>query len=414
MTARAFPKLLAGAAALAVVLAPAPARSISPGSNGLIAFAQKKIYAGGVVSYELMLLDPHTGKRTNLTRSGLFETHPSWSPDGRRVAYTSQGYISSTSPGREVRVLVEAFVDSGVRLFPRNPTWSPDGTRVAFGVYDRSGSRSGIGVAPLGGRPRLIVPLGQTFIMNPQWSPDGRWIAFERYGGTPPPRTQQAADFYPEADVLTVRPDGGSVRNLTADSLKDHRPTWTPDGDLMFISRRGCAAAPVSSCEDVYLMKPDGSSVRRITEGPHDWGGDGEIDRIAQAEASPDGRSLLVSINPRAVTGRSATEVELWRVDLDSGAKTRLLDAFDWWFDWQPRCDVIGTSGDDVLRGSARDDLICGLGGNDQIRGLGGDDVLFGHGGSDRILGGSGADIVVGNSGRDRCDRDESDHSRVC
>ncbi len=406
MTVRAFPKLLAGAAALAVVLVPSPSRSTLPGSNGLIVFAQEKAYAGGVFSSELMLLDPHTGKRTNLTRSGLFENQPSWSPDGRRVAYSSEGYLSSTSPGREVRVLVEAFVASGVTVFPWNPTWSPDGTRVAFGVYDESG-RTGIGVAPLGGRPRLIVPLGQSVTMNPQWSPDGRWIAFERYGA-------ETDGFYLEADVLTVRPDGDMLRNLTADTLKDHRPTWTPDGDLMFISRRGCAAASVESCEDVYLMKPDGTSVRRVTEGPHDWGGDGEIDRIAQAEAAPDGRSLLVSINPRALTDQAPTEVELWRVDLETGAKTRLLDSFNFWFDWQPRCDVIGTTGDDVLRGSARDDLICGLGGADVIRGMGGDDVLFGHGGNDRIVGGHGRDIVVGNPGRDRCDRDDLDHSRVC
>ncbi|HWC14880.1 MAG TPA: hypothetical protein VG929_09820, partial [Actinomycetota bacterium] len=45
-------------------------------------------------------------------------------------------------------------------------------------------------------------------------------------------------------------------------------------------------------------------------------------------------------------------------------------------------CDIVGTSGPDVLVGTPRDDVICGLGG---------DDTISGRGGDDRLAGGTGA-----------------------
>lgn len=75
-----------------------------------------------------------------------------------------------------------------------------------------------------------------------------------------------------------------------------------------------------------------------------------------------------------------------------------------------PRCTIIGTPGDDNLRGTKRNDVICGLGGNDTIAGLGGgdtidagpgDDVVSAGPGNDRVVAGDGNDRVLGETGRD-------------
>ena len=72
---------------------------------------------------------------------------------------------------------------------------------------------------------------------------------------------------------------------------------------------------------------------------------------------------------------------------------------------------LIGTSGPDVLTGTAGNDVIMGLGGADTINGLGGNDLIcsgggadlvHGNGGKDRIDGGTGADTIYGNGGNDR------------
>jgi Ca2+-binding RTX toxin-like protein len=66
-----------------------------------------------------------------------------------------------------------------------------------------------------------------------------------------------------------------------------------------------------------------------------------------------------------------------------------------------PRNQVVGTAGDDVLTGTAGADIICGLGGNDTLRGLRGADLLRGGAGHDLVVGGRGSDTLRGGSGTD-------------
>lgn len=62
---------------------------------------------------------------------------------------------------------------------------------------------------------------------------------------------------------------------------------------------------------------------------------------------------------------------------------------------------IVGTEGDDLLRGTPAPDVIAGLGGNDVIKGRAGDDTICGGDGTDSIRGGAGADHIYGNSGDD-------------
>jgi VCBS repeat-containing protein len=67
-----------------------------------------------------------------------------------------------------------------------------------------------------------------------------------------------------------------------------------------------------------------------------------------------------------------------------------------------PPSPVFGTTGNDVLTGTADTDTIDGLAGNDQISGGAGADVLFGGAGNDRLSGNAGADHIDGGQGFDR------------
>jgi Ca2+-binding RTX toxin-like protein len=70
-------------------------------------------------------------------------------------------------------------------------------------------------------------------------------------------------------------------------------------------------------------------------------------------------------------------------------------------FAGDPRNQVVGTSGADVLTGTSGADIICGLGGNDTLRGLGGGDLLKGGAGRDLAVGGRGHDTLRGGAGAD-------------
>ena len=65
---------------------------------------------------------------------------------------------------------------------------------------------------------------------------------------------------------------------------------------------------------------------------------------------------------------------------------------------------IMGLGGNDVLRGGNDDDVICGGAGNDVLEGGNGKDVLLGGFGDDALIGGNGADVLRGGPGADRLD----------
>jgi Ca2+-binding RTX toxin-like protein len=71
-------------------------------------------------------------------------------------------------------------------------------------------------------------------------------------------------------------------------------------------------------------------------------------------------------------------------------------------FEGDPRNQVVGTSGNDVLVGTPGRDIICGRGGNDVLRGRGARDILRGGRGADVLRGGGGPDRLLGGRGPDR------------
>lgn len=62
---------------------------------------------------------------------------------------------------------------------------------------------------------------------------------------------------------------------------------------------------------------------------------------------------------------------------------------------------IVGTPGDDTLRGTWRADVLFGLEGNDTLDGGNGDDVLCGGPGEDALTGGPGRNVLVGGAGDD-------------
>jgi len=63
---------------------------------------------------------------------------------------------------------------------------------------------------------------------------------------------------------------------------------------------------------------------------------------------------------------------------------------------------IVGTNGDDILRGTAKADVIVGNGGNDTIYGAKGNDIICANAGDDYIQGGPGRDLIIGGYGDDR------------
>ena len=101
--------------------------------------------------------------------------------------------------------------------FNINPSWSPDGRKISFTTI-RNGKSKKYWIEVDKQPPFLISPSVDFDDKNPAWSPDDNWIAFESN------RTSSSSEIY------TVASDGSNLTNLTFHSGDDIDPDWSPDG----------------------------------------------------------------------------------------------------------------------------------------------------------------------------------------
>lgn len=230
--------------------------------------------------------DGYSAKQFSHDRSiALF---PSFSPDGRRLAYVSyksghpnviirgndglfigatQFKGTTTSPvvgpdgkiafasskdGSSMEIYVSNGDGSNARRLTKtrnavniSPRWNPKtGREMAF-ISDRRGAPQVFLISADGSNERPLITLGGQ-MDSPAWSPDGRFLAFTWNGGGGPFHIYLA-------DVAT-----GQVLRLTREG-RNENPTWSPDSrHIAFQSNR-------SGRWEIWAMNIDGSEPVQIS-----------------------------------------------------------------------------------------------------------------------------------------------------
>ena len=154
---------------------------------------------------------------TRLTFEPGLQTGPSWSPDGRMIAYSSNQigkfdiWVQQIGSGGPLQITH----DPGQNW---QPEWSPDGKYIA---YRSENGEGGLYTIPaLGGVPHKIAGFGY----YPRWSPDSTQILF------------QPTSFGGLRSLYTVSPDGGEPKTVLDQFFAEHpeitgrSAAWHPDG----------------------------------------------------------------------------------------------------------------------------------------------------------------------------------------
>jgi len=168
---------------------------------------------------------------------------PSWSPDGKQIT------LMMGMEGKSDIYLIDANGNNPKKLTKghgneASPRWSPDGQSVTF-VSDRSGTPQIYIMARDGSNVRRLTYEGN-YNTNPSWSPKGDRIAFcGRVGG--------------RFNTFTIGVDGSGLRRLTSNSGDNESPCWSPDGRyIAFSSTR-------TGVSKIYVMNANGFNQRALT-----------------------------------------------------------------------------------------------------------------------------------------------------
>jgi TolB protein len=275
------------AAAAISLAAAAPAQATFPGENGEVAFTR---YDGDHYrsADDLLIANPNGSNERFIVNSGSggLIGDPTWSGDGRRLAWSAghhivPGAIHVANPDR-----TDERVVGGPATY--EPALSPDGRRVAYVRYarGRGGEAPGLYVTDLDSG--ATTALGE--YMDPDWSPDGTTIAAVE--GT----REASAEG---ADLFAVPVNGGPAQRLTDTAEVEIHPSWSPDGRSIVYAR----ALPDQVIE-IWVVDADGSNARRLALGNEPvW--------------SPDGSKIMYE-------GGTGISTGVWVMDAD-GANARLL-----------------------------------------------------------------------------------------
>ena len=280
---------------LGTAAAPSDALATLPGSNGRITFMRPD--AEG--TFQAWVADADMSHQRQVTAGpGWDAWFPGWSPDGRRIVFSSHhadpdptddveiSDIYTMRPdGSDVRKLTDSVGYSG------GASWSPDGRWIVY-TADRGRYPDRLGIYRIAsdgsGRPHRLTKLPSTSLWQelPRFSPDGGWIVFDE------DRTDPADASHDQLALFTMRSDGSLMRQLTAWELGGADADWSPDGRRIVFAGR---PAENGYIQNIGVVDPDGRHLRLLTQGDG-ISGDGDTFRYQESfnpAWSPDGTLIV-------------------------------------------------------------------------------------------------------------------------
>lgn len=224
----------------------------SPDGNTIVYTTYTYHKNAKMVNTDLLSYDLRTKKRFLLSWQRGINSGATFSPDGKFIYLTNSNndnhdiFRINAHDGKD-RVQITR---SRLGQLNVEPSVSPDGKKIAFSS-DRDGKPM-IYVMNADGSNIKRVTYAGNYNSSPQWSPDGKKIVFSGQDGR-------------HFDIFIMNADGTGLERLTSAKKKDGKPatnefpTFSPDGrQVMFVSNR-------TGTNQIFVISVDGTNERRLT-----------------------------------------------------------------------------------------------------------------------------------------------------
>lgn len=202
-------------------------------------------------SYDIYVMPAQGGQPKQLTTDASVDLHPSFSPDGTKLVYCSLG----SSSGQWEMVVIDVANPSTRRVIGNGlfPNWNPSTDTILFQRARQRGTKwFSVWTMDLNKMgepmpPTEIAVSANAAVITPEWSPDGRQVVFctvidpEADLGSGPT----------QADLWVTASDGTGRVKLTSGRYANLQPSWSSDGTIFFVSDRAA-----NGIENIWAVRP--------------------------------------------------------------------------------------------------------------------------------------------------------------
>jgi len=193
------------------------------------------------------------GKAASELKTGVSSSQPCWHPGGKFIVFTafpdprvddSDIWMVDIKGGSPETLVLQKDLQL-------NPSWSPDGRKL---IYSSAAYApfykimQDLWIMEFYGRKAKRLLVNDAANAQPEYSPDGTKIAF-------------ASDKTGNMEIWVMDADGKNLKQLTHDEAYDADPTWSPDGKcIAFVSNR-------SGSTQIWVVDADGNNPKQLTQG---------------------------------------------------------------------------------------------------------------------------------------------------
>ncbi len=159
-----------------------------------------------------------------LVTSSRIAVEPAFSPDGTKLAYTSNRY------SKPMIFVIDFATDKTTRItyagwYNASATWNPINEQLAFASFDRKINRWDLFRIKPDGTDLTRITLKQGDNEKPTWSPDGRFIMFQSNRGTGKSEDTVIGNTY---KLYLIDEDGESQKQINTSVPDSRQPAWGP------------------------------------------------------------------------------------------------------------------------------------------------------------------------------------------